>query len=366
MSNLLILHDSPDFGGHEVMLLSLLPGLVEAQAFARICFVYPAQNVRLATALEQQFPTIVRRPWPFTKRRGEPYLRHFRRGYRAAVRRLIAEERADTVLLIQGRIENGATAMLGVPRSVRLVSYIPMAHRLSDMGRSGLVGDRIRRPLYRRPDAFIVPAPAVARQLEAAGASGRIHVAPNTVARPPATDRQTARRALGLAPDARIALFLGRLDPAQKGLDRLATATARMAPDRGWQLLVVGDGPGKPVIEGVAATIVPWTDRADLYLAAANVLLMPSRWEGLPLVALEAMTSGLPILASRIDTFADMLPPDHLFDWENGDLAAALDRLDAPDARARFAAHAAGYLAPLDIASARRAFVAGVTGADES
>jgi glycosyltransferase involved in cell wall biosynthesis len=254
--------------------------------------------------------------------------------------------------------------MLGVPRSVRLVSYIPMAHRLSDMGRSGLIGDRIRRPLYRRPDAFVVPAPAVARQLRAAGATGCIHVAPNTVAPPPAIDRETARRELGLAADARIALFLGRLDTAQKGLDRLAAAAARLDARSGWQLMVVGDGPGRPVIEPVAAAIVPWTDRAHLYLAAANVLLMPSRWEGLPLVALEAMASGLPILASQIDTFADMLPPEHLFDWETGDLAAALDRLDAPDARARFVAHAYDYRAPLDIAEARRAFVIGVTGAE--
>jgi glycosyltransferase involved in cell wall biosynthesis len=364
MANLLILHDSPDFGGHEVMLLALLPGLIDASAYDRIRFVYPAQNVRLAAALEQRFPSVRRRAWTFTKRRGEPYLRYFRRGYRAAVRRLIAEEQADTVLLIQGRIENGATAMLDVPRSVRLVSYIPMAHRLADMGRSGLVGDRIRRPMYRRPDAFIVPAPAVARQLEAAGAKGRIYVAPNTVPRPPAVERHTARRELGLDPDARIALFLGRLDTAQKGLDRLATAARRVAPESGWRLLVVGDGPGRPVIEPVASTIVPWTDRAHLYLAAANVLLMPSRWEGLPLVALEAMGSSLPILASRIDTFADMLPPEHLFDWDAGDLTAALDRLDTPAARACFADHARDYLAPLDIAAARRAFVAGITGAD--
>jgi len=341
---LLILHDSPDFGGHERMLLALLPGLIERHRFDRMVFAVPRANARLRAALEPFAPAVAVLASDAVKGRGEPYLRFFRRGYRREVARLVAAERPSTVLLAQGRIENLASTAGAIPDGVRVVSYIPMAHSMADMGRAGLIGDWIRRPLYRRPDAYVVPSGAVAGQLRAHGVTVLIEVAYNSVQPPPRTERARARALIGapiadLPPGRRLALVLGRLDPAQKGIDRLLAAIIRAGAERlsGWSFVLVGDGPGRAMVEAAATRLptglvvpVRWTDRPDLYLSAADVLLMPSRWEGLPLSMLEAMAYDVPVLASPIDAFREFLPPERLLDFDRDDLAAGLDRVTDP------------------------------------
>lgn len=357
---LLVMHDSPDFGGHEKMLLALLPAALDNYRQAIVC--HSAENLRLAAELRALSPRLKLRPWPFAKRRGEPYLAPLRLRYRAAARQVHALERPRVTLLVQGRIENLAVPMTALPADARLVSYLPMAQSLKEMGRSG-TGDAIRRRLYRRPNQFIVPSDAVAAQVRRAGGEAAIAVAPNVVDVPKPVDRATARAALGLAPDARVALFLGRLDTAQKGLDTLLAALER---DRdslaGWRFLFVGDGPGREQVARAAAAsaggidLVSWSDQPGLYVAAADVLMLPSRWEGVPLVMLEAMTLGVPVLGSQIDVFETMLPPANRHDYAGGSLARALDGATADASVAAYRSHAAALLAKSDLATARKAF----------
>jgi glycosyltransferase involved in cell wall biosynthesis len=94
-------------------------------------------------------------------------------------------------------------------------------------------------------------------------------------------------------------LFVGRLD-RQKGVDRLFEIVRRLGAQA--HTVVVGAA----VVADNAETppehlqITGWLPRDEIaaYCAAADVLLMPSRWEGLPLVALEAMRMGCPVVAS--------------------------------------------------------------------
>jgi glycosyltransferase involved in cell wall biosynthesis len=350
-ARLLVLHDSPQFGGHEVMLLNLLPGVLEAGHFDEIVACFPAGNSRLAdglTALEQP---IRLRPWRFEKRRAEPYLGYFRRDYARAARDIIAAEQPETTLLVQGRIENLVVPMMTIPRARFVVSYVPMAHRLADMGRNGWVGDAARRRLYRRPDRFIVPSRSVASQIAAVGGRSEVVVADNFVTVPAAVERVDARRALDLPDGRRIALFLGRLDTAQKGLDTLAEVLREHSERlRDWLFLFVGDGEARAIIEALAGDdalgleirTVSWTDKAHIYLAAADLLLMPSRWEGVPLVMLEAMACGLPILASDIDVFREYLPAECRVDFSTADLPARMEQLAGPEGRVRFGGAVAG------------------------
>lgn len=367
---LLILHDSPDFGGHERMLLDLLPAaLGDNSPFDETVFYAPASNVRLDAALRPLSPGLEVRHWPFVKNRGEPYLHRFRWSYRAAVRRALASVRPDTVLLVQGRIEHLAVPMSVLPTDTRVVSYLPMAHRLADMGRTGRIGDKVRRRLYRRPDHFIVPSEAVAQQVADAGGISPVTVTPNVVALAPNRSQMSARQTLGLPGDGRIALFLGRLDPLQKGLDRLLAAIARAgaARLRDWTFVFVGDGPGRAMIEdgaalGVRQVLVPWTDDPGAYLAAADVMLLPSRWEGVPLVMLEAMQAGLPILASPIDTCRLHLPAGNLVDFDMVDLPAALASVTAPAAVVDYREMAASLLKTQTLDASRASFLHALTG----
>lgn len=107
-----------------------------------------------------------------------------------------------------------------------------------------------------------------------------------------------------------LALAIGRLS-YQKGFDRLIVAwqqIARQAP--GWQLAIVGDGPDRQALQqqivqaGLSDRIqlVPATaDIADWY-RRAGLLLLTSRYEGLPMVLIEAMCFGLPLVAYDCQT----------------------------------------------------------------
>jgi glycosyltransferase involved in cell wall biosynthesis len=139
-------------------------------------------------------------------------------------------------------------------------------------------------------------------------------------------------------------LAVGRL-VQQKGLDVLLTALAGPGLER-VELDIVGDGERRPDLErqagqlGLMARVrfPGWMDRDHLagVYRRADVFVLPSRDEGMPNVVLEAMASGLPVIASRIAGACDMvvdgetgllLPPD-----DAGALAAAVARLagDAP------------------------------------
>lgn len=149
---------------------------------------------------------------------------------------------------------------------------------------------------------------------------------------------------LGLPHGRRIALFLGRLDTAQKGLDTLAAALTRHRESlRDWLFLFIGEGEARAILEALAGEscgldvrTMAWTDQAHLYLAASDLLLLPSRWEGVPLVMLEAMACGLPILASEIDVFREYLPAECRADFTASDLPARMDALATDSGRAVF------------------------------
>ena len=103
-------------------------------------------------------------------------------------------------------------------------------------------------------------------------------------------------------------LFVGRV-VYQKGLDILFHALGRLR-DYAWQLTVVGDGPLRESLNhlaedlGIADRIkfVGWVNRDELpaIYQQADVFVFPSRHEGMSNVVLEAMASGLPVIASDI------------------------------------------------------------------
>lgn len=125
-------------------------------------------------------------------------------------------------------------------------------------------------------------------------------------ANPP--DKAAARDSLGLPPDRRIVLFVGSL-LGSKGIGHLLEAMQRLADP---ELLAVflGEGPWKAEIERS-----PYAHAAGLrtnhevtrYMAAADVLVLPSEREGMPTVLIEAGAVGLPVVATRVGGIPELL-----------------------------------------------------------
>ncbi|GJE42572.1 glycosyltransferase [Methylobacterium soli] len=136
----------------------------------------------------------------------------------------------------------------------------------------------------------------------------------------PAPPRSERGRPLG--PRRLKILYVGRFD-RQKGFDLFLDAMRRV-PDRA-EGLAVGDyltDPGRSHAPPANVTIRGWCDRSglDALYRDADLLLIPSRWEGFGLVAIEAMRAGLPIFASRVGGLEEIV-----VDGETGRLFACGD-----------------------------------------
>lgn len=128
-----------------------------------------------------------------------------------------------------------------------------------------------------------------------------------------------------------ILAFVGRLVP-QKGHVRFLEMLRHIrAP---YRLRIVGSGPLQEEIQSAivrcglqdVVTIEPATrDVASVY-AAADLVVVPSIWEGLGIVALEAQAAARPVYASAVDGLKEIVVPQHtgvLVDMDNTILAAA-------------------------------------------
>jgi glycosyltransferase involved in cell wall biosynthesis len=105
------------------------------------------------------------------------------------------------------------------------------------------------------------------------------------------------------------------LDP-QKGLDRfLPELPAIFAQVPQHDLLLVGDGPQEPTLRRLCKKLkihsrihfAGWQADIPAILAASDLVILPSRWEGLPNALLEAMAAGKPVAAIRAEGVAQIL-----------------------------------------------------------
>ena len=121
--------------------------------------------------------------------------------------------------------------------------------------------------------------------------------------------------ALGVPRSRRVILFVGRLHH-QKGLDwllHLAPELLRILPEH--DLLLVGSGPARQQYETLARELniarrvhfAGWRSNVAEILAASTMLVLPSRWEGMPNVLLEAMATRLPIVTTRAEGVDEIL-----------------------------------------------------------
>ncbi len=374
-----IFQDSPDFGGHERAFLTWLPALLDSDDIDSLHFCVPADNHALLKALEQAaHPRLFVFPMRFTKARAEPFRAPLRFAYGRFASDFVTRAQCDVVLMLQGRIENLATPMIWLPRGVDVVSYLPMAHSGLEMGHPAAlawVTDWVKRAYYARPQRIIVPSQAAAAQVNRAGAKGTVYVVPN-VALQPATHHSagTLREDLGLPAGVRIALFMGRFDTHQKGLDRLIRHLRKEVADAGdWFFLFVGQGHGAADIQmllsdtQIRGKVVSWTADPAAYLAASDILLLPSRFEGVPLVMLEALQAGLPILASNIDIFEEFLPPSARHDFDRtGGVITKLERLTTADAVQAYRRHAERMTIKMNTTTSQRAFLLGLLGREDA
>lgn len=85
------------------------------------------------------------------------------------------------------------------------------------------------------------------------------------------------------------------------------------------QYVIVGEGPDRAHLERLIASLgladivaLPgWSDEVERYFAQADIQLIPSKWEGFGLVAVEGMSTGLPVIVSEVDGLKEVVGPEN-------------------------------------------------------
>ena len=248
-------------------------------------------------------------------------------------------------------IRAAALAGLATPHGVPLVTTWHNALLGSALRRAAWAP--LERRVARRATVTLCVSADLADRVRVLG-GGDVRVAPVGARRPAAPSRPRAelraavRAGLGVAADGPLVVAAGRLT-GQKGYDLLLDAAAvyevRSPCPR---TVVAGDGPLHAALaadaerRGLDVVFVgPRRDVPDLF-AAADVVVLPSRWEGSPLTAHEALFSGTPLVATAVGGLPDLLGGGAAVLVPPGDARAfaeaVLRLLDDPSYAARVAA----------------------------
>ncbi|MFH5804419.1 glycosyltransferase family 4 protein [Alienimonas sp. DA493] len=159
--------------------------------------------------------------------------------------------------------------------------------------------------------------------------AGKVRLLPNGVdpnQRKPLSEfeRETIRReAFGVGPEDKVVGMVGRLWPQKDPLTfvDIICRLRDFGEDRtGGPVtgVLIGDGNLRPQVEAAVREaglnarfrLLGWREDAAKLIAAADVSCLPSRWEGLPLVILEALAAAVPVVASDISGNRDAIEPD--------------------------------------------------------
>lgn len=250
----------------------------------------------------------------------------------ARLRRIVAELRRDTPDVVQSQhfytnlYAAVAARVLGIPGIGAVRSDV-----ISEVAAGGKFG--MGRLSLRAPRFVAANSRTGMYNAQAFGvAADRVAFLPNVVD----TSRFAGR--LMPKPDRVRILTIGRLVPAKR-FDRFlrVVADVRHRAHVPLSATIVGDGPLRSELESLAATlglgpdVLTFAGAADStvhHYQQADVFVLTSDWEGTPNVVLEAMSSGLPIVATRVGGLEDLVPEGAagalLDSWDEEGLAEAV------------------------------------------
>ena len=131
----------------------------------------------------------------------------------------------------------------------------------------------------------------------------------------PAQPHKDIRKQLGISPDVLLVLFIARFTGHKQPLSLIKAFASALEQNPNMHLLMVGDGDQKAeAIEliktlscGNKVTLESFRQDVPDVLAAADIFVLPSLWEGLPIGLLEAMAMGKAIIASRVDGTSEII-----------------------------------------------------------
>ena len=334
----LVFTDSPVYGGHEVTLCDAVEGLL--QQGIEIIAVISTENSRLLARFEGLLPPTHLFLTNYSTAKGDVFRAIFRSKKVRDLSSLFRSFSPDIILISQGAIGLSACGLAAAKHAgIMLLSFLPMAHPVTLVRGKRTVGcllqDFCYSFLYALPDGFLTICETTASVLQSQHgvAKRKIGVAYYGLHFPqlPSINynfeklrQHAARPRVGL---------VGRVEFEQKQHHWFFNAIATSNFAKEFDYFVIGDGPDFNACRELTDSLglhervvyVGWVDNVTEWYKRLDVLALPSRFEGLPVVLIEGLFHGVPIVASRVDGMGELLPQEWLFD--PGDCGSMLRRL---------------------------------------
>lgn len=225
--------------------------------------------------------------------------------------------------------------------AARMASASPVVHSIHGFGHEAIETGWMRgmvlateRRMARYTDAFISVSQ---RALDEGKQLGLLGSAPHQVIRSGIdledfgradSLREETRRSLGIPADAPVVGMIACLKPQKAPLDFIDVAAAVREQHPEARFFLAGDGDLRPEVEarirarGLEShlSLLGWRRDIPGLMGALDVLVLTSRWEGLPRVCPQAMAAGKPVVATHVDGI-----PEAIVDGRNGFLVAPGD-----------------------------------------
>lgn len=337
--------DSGVNGGHEEMLKRFMLALVASAQIDTLHILVPDANEPLFRyvsdlAAEHAKVQVVRLSYTAESIRGNVLALVRKVRSTAATLRAL---RLDKLVIAQGTIASGLAGLFAARHArTTAVSYLPLVDDAPESaGLSEKIKWLVKRVLYRMPNEYVTLNEHLRGKLRNLAPNARAMILENYVddrfSRSTLT-KQAARAALGLPDDGTtIVTHIGRLNFQQKRQDFLMEAIERHAEafDR-TLVLIVGEGPdderlrsiirNSPALSACVRMVGPQKDVLP-YIVASDTLVLPSAYEGVPLVMIESVLAQRPIVVSRVSGLDSYLPDALLFPAHDRD--AFIERIFA-------------------------------------
>lgn len=206
------------------------------------------------------------------------------------------------------------------PLAVRgmAVALVATLHGFTGGSRKNRFYEWLQIRSVARMDAAVAVSEPLANRLRTEGVPPEVlHLVRNAWESPgDLRDRSGAREALGVPPDAFHIGWVGRLS-REKGPDLLIESLGVLQDLSSVRTSFIGDGPMRPELEARSremglggVTFHGAIPNARELFSAFDVFVLSSRTEGTPIVLLEAMGAGVPVIATRVGGVPDVVGPE--------------------------------------------------------
>lgn len=310
-------------GGHELMAIEIIKDIIDRGGNVTICYnrnVDCLENVFTKLNLD-----II--DMPFSTKKLEIFHAYFNYFLINKAIKFIkyVERKFDKIILVQGDIELGSIyAHAASIINCKIVSYIPYTHTAKKRNKFlSSLRDFFGSYAYKWCNNYITIYNKAAFDIEKYNPKADISIIKNKVRN---LDKFKFRIKNYEKSDCYYKIYIvGRVYFSHKGHDRLLNAISKLDPNlvKKMELNIVGDGPDLEKFKSLASAISslktvyhgwlaePWDEAYK-----ADLIIIPSYFEGVPLVMLEAMSLNIDILASRVDGMIDYLDSENLFETE--------------------------------------------------